>query len=107
MSNVKEEQWYKDPFGWYNEHNHPELLGVQLTERVGLDFMSGLYDIYLSFKQKDYEGVIKHTEILAKLLIAGALGYGAEVIDELLVEEFDSFDIDQAFKDMTEEEANG
>ena len=104
MTNVKNEPWYADPFGWYEKENRPELLGVQLTDNVALDFLQGLHDIYLSFKDKHYDKAVKDTEVLAKLLIASAYDLGQEVIEELLAEEFDDIDIDKAFQEMVEED---
>lgn len=103
MTNVKEELWYKDPFGWYEQNNKPEIYGVQMTENVALDFLHGLNDIYISLKANEKEQAARDAEILATLLIASAMRVGQEVIEELLSEEFDSLDIDKEVMKLTEE----
>lgn len=101
---IKKEQWYKDPFGWYVSHGKPEVYGVQMTPKVALDFLQGLYDIYESLKKHDKEHAMRETEILATLLIASAFDVGHEVIEELLIEEFEEIDVDEAFAKLVEEE---
>ena len=102
MTHVTEERWYRDPFGWYEEQNHPELYGIQMTNTVALDFLAGLYDIYTSFKKHNVEKAIRHSEILATLLIASATNVGSEVIEELISEEFNEMDFDKAISNLIE-----
>lgn len=82
------------------------MAGVILTDTVVLDFLQGLYDIYQDFIKDNIESAKRNAEILAKLLIAGALDVGQEVLEELLAEEFDQFDIDSAFKELIDKENN-
>lgn len=106
MSKITEEKWYSDPFGWYEEKQFPEIYGVQMTKTIALDFLAGLYDIYLSFKKNNYEHAIKNAEILATLLIASAHNVGNEVIEELLTEEFSNIDFDEEIAKFIKEEGN-
>ncbi len=82
------------------------MAGVILTDTVVLDFLQGLYDIYQDFMADNIESAKRNAEVLAKLLIAGALDVGQEVLEELLAEEFDQFDIDSAFKELIDKENN-
>ena len=96
MTDVRQEEWYKHPFEWYEKMNKPELYGVRLTEVVALDFMQGLYDIYQSFKTGNKQKAMHDAEVLATLLIASSLNVGEEVVQELLSDEFNTIDVDDA-----------
>lgn len=101
--NIKDELWYNNPFGWYEQKSKPELYGVQITEVVALDFLQGLYDIYVSLKKNNNEKAARDAEILATLLIASTLNYGEEVIAELVAEEFNDLDVDEEVKQLVKE----
>jgi hypothetical protein len=100
---IKDEPWFNDPFGWYERENYPEIVGIQLTDKVGLDFLQGLYQIYQLLKRNQREDAMKDAVTLAVLLLASAYDYGQQAIDELVEQEFAEIDIDAAFKEMTEE----
>jgi hypothetical protein len=101
-STIKEQEWYDDPFGWYEKHDRPEMLGIKMNEYVALDFLQGLYDIYQGFKTKNKEKAMKDARVLATLLIASCTGYGDEAVQELLVDEFNSKDIDAELNKILE-----
>ena len=101
-TDIKEQEWYNDPFGWYEKHNKPEMLGLKLNDHVALDFLQGLYDIYQSFKRSNKSKAIKDIKILATLVIASCTGYGDDAVQELLVDEFNSQDIDAELNKILE-----
>lgn len=107
MSNVTEEQWYKDPFGWYEKKQYPEIYGVQMTKTIALDFLAGLYDVYLAFQKKKYDHAVANIELLATLLIASAHNAGDEVINELLSREFSNMDFDAEIAKFIEGDNDG
>lgn len=82
------------------------MLGVELSSHIALDFLQGLYDIYVDLRDNKHNEALNNLRILAILLIAGSLDVGQEVIGELLSEEFANFDIDKAFQDLIKEETN-
>ena len=101
---IKEQQWYDDPFGWYAKHDKPELLGIKLNDTIALDFLQGLYDVYIAFKRSNKERALKDLNVLATLVIA--LGYGDEAVQELLVDEFNSKDMDDELNKLLEGDDN-
>lgn len=82
------------------------MLGVELSSNIALDFLQGLYDIYVDLRDDKRDEALNNLRVLAILMIAGTLNVGKEVIDELLAEEFANFDIDKAFQDLISEETN-
>lgn len=102
--NIKDEPWFSDPFGWYEQENYPEIVGIQLTDKIALDFLQGLYQIYQLLKRNQRSEAIKDAETLAVLLLASAYDYGQEAMDELVEQEFADIDIDAAFAEMIEEQ---
>lgn len=82
------------------------MLGVELSSNIALDFLQGLYDIYVDLRDNKRDEALNNLRVLAILLIAGSLDVGQEVIGELLSEEFANFDIDKAFQDLIKEENN-
>lgn len=107
MAGIKEQDWYRDPFGWYVRQDKPEMLGVKLTNNVALDILQGLYDIYKTLKSQNKEKALEELNTLAVLVIASCTGYGSEAIEELLVDEFNDKDIDGELAKMIEGESNG
>jgi hypothetical protein len=101
---IKDEPWFNDPFEWYEKENYPEIVGIQLTEKVAVDFLQGLYQLYQLLKRNQREQAMKDAKTLAILLLASAYDYGQEAIDDLVEKEFADIDIDAAFKEMTEEQ---
>jgi hypothetical protein len=101
---IKDEPWFKEPFKWYEIEGKPEIVGIQLTETVALDFMQGLYDIYKLLLRNNREQAVADTETLAVLLLASAYDYGQQVIEELITEEFSNTDLDAAFAKLVEED---
>lgn len=103
-SKIKEQEWYNDPFGWYLKQDKPEMMGVQLTNKVALDVLQGLYDIYQRLLNKNVKGAKRDLEILATLIIASCTGYGDEAVEELLVDELYSRNIDEELNKIMEGE---
>ena len=101
---IKEEPWFEHPFDWYEKENYPEIVGIQLTEDVALDFLQALYQIYKLLERNDNKKAMADAEELAVLLLAGAFNYAEEAMDELVIKEVGSMDIDAAFAEMVEEE---
>ena len=104
MNNIKDEPWYNDPFAWYEQENHPEIVGIKATEEVGLDFLQALYQIYKRLEQNQKKEAMEDAKQLAILLLAAAFNYGEEAIDELIIHEVARTDIDAAFQEMLKEE---
>jgi len=104
MDKIQDEPWFKDPFGWYEEQNYPEIVGIQLTEEIALDFLQGLYTIYQMLKQGNKERAARDTEQLAVLLLASAFDYGQEAMDRLVELEFNDIDIDKEFAKLAKEQ---
>ena len=101
---IKEEPWFEHPFDWYEKENYPEIVGIQLTEGVALDFLQALYQIYKLLERNDNKKAMADAEELAVLLLASAFNYAEEAMDELVIKEVGSMDIDAAFAEMVEEE---
>jgi hypothetical protein len=68
--------------------------------------MVGLCDMYDAFERNDRKQAMRDARVLAVLLIASSLEYGAEAVDELLTEEFTEIDIDKAVEKLVEEESS-
>jgi hypothetical protein len=101
---IKEEPWFEHPFNWYEKENYPEIVGIQLTEGVALDFLQALYQIYKLLERNDNKKAMADAEELAVLLLASAFNYAEEAMDELVIKEVGSMDIDAAFAEMVEEQ---
>jgi hypothetical protein len=101
---IKEEPWFEHPFDWYEKENYPEIVGIQLTEGVALDFLQALYQIYKLLERNDNKKAMADAEELAVLLLASAFNYAEEAMDELVIKEVGSMDIDAAFAEMVEEQ---
>ena len=101
---LKEEPWFEHPFDWYEKENYPEIVGIQLTEGVALDFLQALYQIYKLLERNDNKKAMADEEELAVLLLASAFNYAEEAMDELVIKEVGSMDIDAAFAEMVEEQ---
>lgn len=101
---IKEEPWFEHPFDWYEKENYPEIVGIQLTEGVALDFLQALYQIYKLLERNDNKKAMTDAEELAVLLLASAFNYAEEAMDELVIKEVGSMDIDAAFAEMVEEQ---
>lgn len=103
---IKDQVWYHDPFTWYKNAENPPMYGIQLGKNVALDFMVGLCDMYEAFERNDRKQAMHDARVLAVLLIASALEYGEEAMQELLSEEMESIDIDDAFAKLLKEESS-
>jgi len=101
---IKEEPWFEHPFDWYEKENYPEIIGIQLTEGVALDFLQALYQIYKLLERNDNKKAMADAEELAILLLASAFNYAEEAMDELVIKEVGTMDIDAAFAEMVEEQ---
>ena len=99
---IKEQEWYKDPFGWYVKHDRPEMIGGKLTNRVALDMLQGLYDVHRRLVAKNLNGAKRDLEVLATLVIASCSGFGEEAVEELLVDELYSRNIDEELNKLLE-----
>lgn len=104
MDKIQDEPWFEDPFKWYEEQNYPEIVGVQLTQGIALDFLQGLYTIYQMLKNNNKERAMRDTEQLAVLLLASAFDYGQEAMDRLVELEFNDIDIDKEFAKLAKEQ---
>lgn len=101
---IKEEPWFSKPFEWYEKENYPEIVGIQVTDKIALDFLQALYQIYKLLERNDRTKAMEDAEQLAILLLASAFDYAEEAIDELITKEMTSIDIDAALAEMIEEE---
>ena len=102
--NIKDEPWFNDPFAWYEDQGHPEIVGIKVTETVALDFLQALYQIYNRLEHNDNKKAMEDAKQLAILLLASAFDYAEEAIDELITKEISDTDIDAAFAEMIEEQ---
>jgi phage I-like protein len=101
---IKDEPWFSDPFSWYEEQGHPEIVGIAITDKVALDFLQALYQIYKRLERNDRTKAMEDAKQLAILLLASAFDYAEEAIDELIIQEVSAVDIDAAFAEMIEEQ---
>jgi len=101
---IKDEPWFSDPFKWYEDENYPEIVGIQVTDKVALDFLQALYQIYKLLERNDRTKAMEDAKQLAILLLAGAFDYAEEAIDELITKEMTDIDLDAAFAEMIEEQ---
>lgn len=56
-----------------------------MTDNKALDVLAGLYDVYNNFKRNNRKAALEDLNALAILLIAHAMGYSEQAIEELLV----------------------
>jgi hypothetical protein len=101
---IKDEPWFNDPFKWYEDEKYPEIVGIQVTDKVALDFLQALYQIYKLLERNDRTKAMEDAKQLAILLLAGAFDYAEEAIDELITKEMTEVDLDAAFAEMIEEQ---
>ena len=101
---IRDEPWFDDPFAWYEKENYPEIVGIAITEKVALDFLQALYQIYKRLERNDRTKAMEDAKQLAILLLASAFDYAEEAIDELIIQEVSAVDIDAAFAEMIEEQ---
>ena len=101
---IKDEPWFEDPFKWYEDQGHPEIVGIKVTDKVALDFLQALYQIYKLLERNDRTKAMEDAKQLAILLLASAFDYAEEAIDELIIKEIGDTDIDAAFAEMIEEQ---
>jgi hypothetical protein len=80
---IRDEPWFDDPFAWYEKENYPEIVGIKVTEKVALDFLQALYQIYKLLERNDRKKAMEDAKQLAILLLASAFDYAEEAIDEL------------------------
>jgi hypothetical protein len=101
---IKDEPWFNDPFNWYEQEGYPEIVGIQVSDRMALDFLQALYQIYKLLERNQRDHAIEDAKKLAVLLLAAAFDYAEEAIDELIQQEFADTDIDAAFAEMVKEQ---
>lgn len=100
MTRIQDEPWFNEPFQWYEEQDYPEIVGVQLTDSIAVDFLQGLYTIYERLVAHENKKAIEDTKQLAVLMLASAFDYGQEAIDQLVQDEFNDIDLDDEFAKM-------
>lgn len=71
---------------WHYIKDNPQILGLPITEKKGLDILSALRDIYETNK-KDQHAAQMLLTLLANVLVAAAQGDGEEVVEEVLVQD--------------------
>jgi hypothetical protein len=101
---IRDEPWFEDPFAWYEKENFPEIVGIKVTDKVALDFLQALYQIYKLLERNDRKKAMEDAKQLAILLLASAFDLAEEAIDELIIKEIGDTDIDAAFAEMIEEQ---
>lgn len=101
---IREEPWFEHPFEWYEKEKYPEIVGIQVTDAIALDFLQALYQIYKLLESNNRKKAMEDAEQLAVLLLASAFDYAQEAIDELIIKEVGTMDIDAAFAEMVEED---
>jgi hypothetical protein len=101
---IKDEPWFNDPFDWYEREGYPEIVGIAITDKVALDFLQALYQIYKLLERNERKKAMEDAKQLAILLLASAFDYAEEAIDELIIKEVGTIDIDAAFAEMVEED---
>jgi hypothetical protein len=102
--NIKDEPWFNDPFSWYEQERYPEIVGIAITDKVALDFLQALYQIYKRLERNENKKAMEDAKQLAVLLRSSAFDYAEEAIDELIIKEVSAVDIDAAFAEMIEEQ---
>jgi hypothetical protein len=94
-SNLTQQPWFLDPFGWYEEAEYQHVVSMQISDTKALDILRGLYDIYKNLMRNDMQEAIDDLKAMAVIIIAHTLGYSDEVVEELLVmkakDELDDF----------------
>lgn len=84
--NITEEQWFHDPFTWYEETTTQQVVSLKISDTAALDVLQGLYDVYINLQKTNYAQAIEDLEVMATIIIGYTQGCGQEVIEELLVE---------------------
>jgi hypothetical protein len=84
--NIIEEQWFHDPFTWYEETTEQQVVSLKISDTAALDILQGLYDVYINLQKTNYAEAMEDLEVMATIIIGYTKGCAQEVIEELLVE---------------------
>jgi hypothetical protein len=87
---------------WDYIKENPRAIGIPITEKQGLDILNALRDIYNQNKVNPKLANDMLT-MLAGVLLAAAQGDGAEIIEEVLVQEA-MFKFDENIREVLNEE---
>lgn len=71
---------------WQYIKDHPQILGLPVSDKQGLDLLNALRDVAEMIHQ-DQEMAHKMLTMIATVIVAAASGEGNETIEELLVAE--------------------
>lgn len=86
---------------WDYIKQNPQLVGIQVSERQGLDILNALRDIY-DMTEEDVDTARKMMTMLAGVILASAQGRGDSIVNEVLVQEAMSR-FDSSVRDMLDE----
>jgi hypothetical protein len=86
---------------WDYIKEHPRAIGIPITEKQGLDILNALRDIHEENKTNPKMASNMLT-MLAGVLLAASQGDGAEIIEEVLVQEA-MFKFDDSVREVLDE----
>jgi len=95
------ESVFQDESIWDYIKQNPQLVGIQVSERQGLDILNALRDIY-DMTEEDVDTARKMMTMLAGVILASAQGHGDSIVNEVLVQEAMSR-FDSSVRDMLDE----
>lgn len=76
--------WESDEKFWDYVKEHPNLMGIPLTDNQGLDILSALREIYYVIEEEP-DGAKEMITLMAITLLASSLGEGDIIINEITV----------------------
>jgi hypothetical protein len=86
---------------WDYIKEHPRAIGIPITDKQGLDILNALRDIHEENKTNPKMASNMLT-MLAGVLLAASQGDGAEIIEEVLVQEA-MFKFDDSVREVLDE----
>lgn len=95
------ENVYQSKMIWKYIEENPKLVGIQVSDKQGLDILNALKDIYETLDDNLEMGKDMLT-MLAGVILASAQGQGDKIVNEVMVQEAMSR-FDSSMKDILNE----
>ena len=86
---------------WEFIKENPQVIGIPLSERKGLDLLSALRDVYETNKT-NHDAAQNLLTLLANVLVASAQGDGDAIVQEVIIQDA-MMDLDNSLKGILDE----
>jgi hypothetical protein len=86
---------------WEFIKENPQVIGIPLSERKGLDLLSALRDVYETNKT-NHDAAQNLLTLLANVLVASAQGDGEAIVQEVIIQDA-MMDLDNSLKGILDE----